>query len=172
MNVLKRFLIFFLFLSGCAMQSKSLKLVDNVDINKFMGDWYVIAHIPAFIEKNAYNAVESYALNDDGSIATTFTFNKGDPYGPVKQYYPKGFVIEGTNNAEWGMQFIWPIKAQYKIVYLDDAYQNTIVARDALDYVWLMSRQKTLSPEEIAMFTEKIKAMGYNIDNLRMVPQQ
>ena len=55
---------------------------------------------------------------------------------------------------------------------LDDAYQNTIVARDALDYVWLMSRQKTLSPEEITMFTEKIKAMGYNIDNLRMVPQQ
>ena len=54
----------------------------------------------------------------------------------------------------------------------DDAYQNTIVARDALDYVWLMSRQKTLSPEEIAMFTEKIKAMGYNIDDLRMVPQQ
>ena len=57
MNVFNRFLIFFLFLSGCAMQSKSLKLVDNVDINKFMGDWYVIAHIPAFIEKNAYNAV-------------------------------------------------------------------------------------------------------------------
>ena len=70
------------------------------------------------------------------------------------------------------MQFIWPIKAQYKIVYLDDAYQNTIVARDALDYVWLMSRQKTLSPEEITTFTAKIKAMGYNIDNLRMVPQQ
>jgi lipocalin len=35
-----------------------------------------------------------------------------------------------------------------------------------------MSRQKTLSPEEITMFTEKIKAMGYNIDDLRMVPQQ
>ena len=154
------------------MHTKSLKIVDNVDINKFMGDWYVIAHIPAFIEKNAYNAIESYALNNDGTIATTFTFNEGALDGPRKQYNPKGFVVNGTNNAEWGMQFIWPIKAQYKIVYLDDGYQNTIVARDALDYVWLMSRQKKLLPDELLSFTEKIKAMGYNTDDLRLVPQQ
>ena len=84
------------------MHTKSLKIVDNVDINKFMGDWYVIAHIPAFIEKNAYNAIESYALNNDGTIATTFTFNEGALDGPRKQYNPKGFVVNGTNNAEWG----------------------------------------------------------------------
>lgn len=172
MNVFKYFFIIFIFLSGCSMHTKSLKIVDNVNINKFMGDWYVIAHIPAFIEKNAYNAIESYALNKDGTIATTFTFNEGAFDGPRKQYNPKGFVINGTNNAEWGMQFIWPIKAQYKIVYLDDGYQNTIVARDALDYVWLMSRQKKLPPDELLSFTEKIKAMGYNTDNLRLVPQQ
>jgi apolipoprotein D and lipocalin family protein len=172
MTVFKYFFITFLFLTGCSMHSKNLKTVDNVDINKFMGDWYVIAHIPAFIEKNAYNAIESYSLNEDGTIATTFTFNKGDFYGPAKKYEPKGFVIAGTNNAEWGMQFLWPIKAQYKIVYLDSNYENTIVARDALDYVWLMSREKSIAEDKLKDFIEKIKAMGYNIDNLRMVPQQ
>ncbi|NQW34462.1 MAG: lipocalin family protein, partial [Methylophilales bacterium] len=89
-----------------------------------------------------------------------------------KQYHPKGFVVKGTDNAEWGMQFIWPIKAQYKIVYVDEGYKNTIIARDALDYVWLMSRSKALPHEDIVKFTAMIEAMGYNIDNLRMVPQQ
>ena len=70
------------------------------------------------------------------------------------------------------MQFIWPIKAQYKIVYVDESYTNTIVARDALDYVWLMSRNKTLSNDEVVKFTRLIDGMGYNIENLRMVPQQ
>jgi apolipoprotein D and lipocalin family protein len=70
------------------------------------------------------------------------------------------------------MQFLWPIKAQYKIVYLDSNYENTIVARDALDYVWLMSREKSIAEDKLKDFIEKIKAMGYNIDNLRMVPQQ
>jgi len=154
------------------MQETKVPVVDHVDIDKFMGDWYVIAHIPTFIEKIAYNAVETYALNADGTIATTFTFNKGGFDGPQKIYRPKGFVVPNTGNAEWGMQFIWPIKAQYKISYLDSSYTNTIIARDALDYVWLMSRDKNLSEAEIIKFTELIKSMGYNVDNLRRVPHE
>lgn len=154
------------------MQETKVPVVDHVDIDKFMGDWYVIAHIPTFIEKIAYNAVETYALNADGTIATTFTFNKGGFDGPQKIYRPKGFVVPNTGNAEWGMQFIWPIKAQYKISYLDSSYTNTIIARDALDYVWLMSRDKNLSEAEIIRFTELIKSMGYNVDNLRRVPHE
>ena len=154
------------------MQQTKVPVVDHVDIDKFMGDWYVIAHIPTFIEKIAYNAVETYALNVDGTIATTFIFNKGGFDGPQKIYRPKGFVVPNTGNAEWGMQFIWPIKAQYKISYLDSSYTNTIIARDALDYVWLMSRDKNLSEAEIIKFTELIKSMGYNVDNLRRVPHE
>lgn len=154
------------------MQQTKVPVVDHVDIDKFMGDWYVIAHIPTFIEKIAYNAVETYALNADGTIATTFIFNKGGFDGPQKIYRPKGFVVPNTGNAEWGMQFIWPIKAQYKISYLDSSYTNTIIARDALDYVWLMSRDKNLSEAEIIRFTELIKSMGYNVDNLRRVPHE
>jgi apolipoprotein D and lipocalin family protein len=165
------FLLIFM-VTGCSMPTKPLKTVPSVNIKSFMGDWYVIAHIPAFIEKNAYNAIESYKLNEDGTIQTTFTFNEGAFDGERKKYNPKGFVIEGSNNAEWGMQFIWPIKAQYKIVYVDESYTNTIVARNALDYVWLMSRNKTLPNDEVVKFTRLIDGMGYNIENLRMVPQQ
>jgi len=164
--------IFTLFFTGCSMNETKVPIVNHVDIDAFMGDWYVIAHIPAYIEKNAYNAIESYKKNEDGTIATTFTFNEGSFDGPKKQYNPKGFIVEGTNNAEWGMQFVWPIKAQYKISYLDKNYTHTIVARDALDYVWLMSRNKELPHEDIVKFTEMIKTMGYNTDNLRLVPQQ
>ena len=51
--------------------------VAKVDLPRFMGDWYVIANIPTFIETGAHNAVESYALAEDGSIETTFTFRDG-----------------------------------------------------------------------------------------------
>jgi len=64
----------FCLLSGCQSQ-KPLETVDYVDLQRFMGDWYVIANIPTFLEKNAYNPIESYALDTDGSIATTFSFN-------------------------------------------------------------------------------------------------
>ena len=159
---------FFLLLNGC-MTQPPIKTVSEVNLKKFMGPWYVIGHIPTFIEKNAFNAIESYVLNEDGTISTTFTFNEGSLNGTPKIYKPKGFVIKNSGNAEWGMQFIWPIKAQYKIVYLDDAYQNTIIARDDRDYVWIMSREKKIEQKTLEQLVEKIKIDGYDVNKIRWI---
>ena len=61
--------------------TEKMKTVKYVDLKKYMGDWYVIANIPTFIEKDATNAVESYKLSSDGTIHTTFSFFKGSPEG-------------------------------------------------------------------------------------------
>ena len=64
--------------------TETMKTVNYVDLEKYMGDWYVIANIPTFIEKNATNAIESYKLSKDGIIHTTFSFYKGSPDGEKK----------------------------------------------------------------------------------------
>jgi apolipoprotein D and lipocalin family protein len=151
------------------MTQPPIKTVSEVNLQKFMGPWYVIGHIPTFIEKNAFNAIESYELNQDGTIGTTFTFNEGALTGPLKTYKPKGFVIKDSGNALWGMQFIWPIKAQYKIVYLDEAYQNTIIARDNRDYVWIMSREKKIEQKTLEQLVKKIETDGYDIKKIRWI---
>ena len=65
-----------LILAGCTSYPP-IRSEKNVDIKRFMGDWYVIANIPTFIEGGAHNAMESYKLNQDGSIATTFCYSCG-----------------------------------------------------------------------------------------------
>lgn len=99
----------------------------------------------------------------------TNTFNEGSLNSPFKDYHPKGFVINGTGNAVWRMQFMWPIKAQYKIVYLDDNYQNTIVARDDRDYVWIMSRQKSIPTKELEALVKKIEKDRYDTKKMRYI---
>ena len=78
-----------------------METVANVDIERFMGDWYVIANIPTFIEKGATNAIESYKLGANGRIETTFTFFKDSPNGEKKTYKPTGFIKNKETNAEW-----------------------------------------------------------------------
>lgn len=160
-------------LAACASTNQpSIPTVPSVNLPKFMGDWYVIAAIPTAIETEAYNAVENYKLNDDGTIATTFTYNKGSFNGKVKTYHPKGFVVENSGNALWGMQFIWPIKAEYRIAYLDPDYTKTIIARNARDYVWIMARKPMLSNEEYTELTNFVGKLGYDLKKLRKVPQK
>jgi len=159
------------FLGACSSMAP-IPTVKEVKLNQFMGDWYVIACIPTFIEKGVHNGIESYALADDGRIKTTFTFNQGSFDGELKRYQPTGFVVPNTGNAVWGMQFIWPIKAEYRIAYLDEAYQTTIIARNARDYVWLMSRQASMSDQAYQGYVAQIQTMGYDVSKLVRIPHQ
>lgn len=159
-----------LLLAGCASHPP-MPTVEHVDLERFMGDWYVIANIPTLIERGAHNAIESYALNDDGSIATTFTFRAGRFDGPVKTYRPKGFVVPGTGNAVWGMQFVWPIKADFRVVYLTSDYSQTVIGRNARDYVWIMARTPAIADTDYASILTHLEKLGYDVSRIQRVPQ-
>jgi apolipoprotein D and lipocalin family protein len=160
-------------LGGCASHGlPPVATVPQVDLPRFMGDWYVIACIPTAIETQAYNAIESYRLDEDGTIDTTFTFRKGGFDGPKKEYNPRGFVVENSGNALWGMQFILPIKADFRIAWLAPDYSSTVIARNARDYVWIMARTPTISDEHYKELTTFVESLGYDLKKLRKVPQQ
>lgn len=158
-------------LAGCSTAAP-MPTVEYVDLERFMGDWYVIANIPTRLERGAHNAVESYRLDADGSVATTFRFRAGSFDGEAKTYRPRGFVRDRESNAEWGMQFVWPFKADYRIVYLDADYRVTIIGRKQRDYVWLMAREPALDPKRYAELLDLIGGMGYDLDAVQRVPQQ
>lgn len=161
-------------LSGSACSTpahRPLPRPDAIDVPRFMGTWYVIAHIPSWPERDAYDAIEKYELQADGRIATTFTFRRGGFQEPLKSMHPVGRVEEEGGGAVWGMQFVWPIQAEYVIAWVDDAYGQTIVARSKRDYVWFMARTPEVSDADYRLAVERIAAMGYDVSQLRRVPQ-
>jgi apolipoprotein D and lipocalin family protein len=161
-------------LAGCqSMDNKApIRTASGVDLERFQGDWYVIGNIPTFIERDIYNALESYQLAPDGRVNTTFSFNKGSFDGPQKIYNPTGFVRDDESNAIWDMQFVWPFKAEYLIVYLDPDYQTTIIGRTKRDYLWIMARTPMLEEAEYEKLVEIAVAQGYARDDIRRVPQE
>ena len=161
----------FLLLCACsAMPSTPLPLANAVDLPRFMGDWHVIAATPTFIDRDARGAIESYRLEHDGTIATTYTFQDGAD-GPLRRHTPRGFVREGTGNAVWGMQFVWPIKADYRIAWLAPDYSQVIVAREARDYAWIMARRPRIAEEDLQRHMAFLAAHGYDTAKMRRVPQ-
>jgi apolipoprotein D and lipocalin family protein len=160
-------------LSGCAsIGTPTVAHVDSVDLPRFMGDWYVIAHIPSRPEREAYNAVETYRLLDDGRIQTTFRYRKGSFDAPEKVMTPVGRVVPGFDNAVWGMQFVWPIQAEYVIGALDAGYTQTLVVRSKRDYAWLMARTPRIPEADYTRHVETLRSMGYDVSQLRRVPQR
>jgi rhodanese-related sulfurtransferase len=69
------------------------------------------------------------------------------------------------------MQFIWPIKAEFVISYLDADYTETIIARSARDYVWIMARTPIIDDARYAALVKRVADMGYDTSKLVKVPQ-
>lgn len=154
-----------------AAELPPIQPVAHVDLPRFMGTWYVIATIPTRFEKHAFNPVETYTLKPDGTVYTQFHFRNGGFDEPIKSIHSTGFVKAGSGNAVWGVQVFWPIKAQYIVAYLKDDYSQTIIARDARDYTWVMARTPTISQADYDALIARVVKLGYAAKDIRKPPQ-
>ena len=157
---------------GLAKDNKNeLIPVEYVDIERFMGDWYVVGVIPTFAEKNAVNAIETYELNEKGNIDITFTHYKKSPNGEFKEYHPKGYIYNKETNSEWRVQFFWPLKFKYLVIDLADDYRYTVIGVPNKKFLWIMARATELSEEDNVTIRENLVEQGYDISKIVDIPQ-
>lgn len=170
LNVSAKYALFILLplLHGCqgtgAMDP--ITTVEKLDIERFMGDWYVLADIATPFDKDAYAPTEHYVLKSDGMVETTYRYQKGNATGDFKSR-----TMTARPNPElpsiWGMRLIWPFEADYRIAHIHPDYETTIVARNKRDFVWLMARTPTIDQSAFDTLLEKVQSLGYAISDLR-----
>lgn len=157
-------------LAGCATPQPPLPRAEQVDLEAFMGAWYVTGYTPLVVDKDAYNAVEHYALDKKGRVLTTYQFRKGGFDGPLKTYTPTGYIPDPGNPAQWKMQFVWPFKASYHILYVSDDYQETIIAHPSRKYAWIMQRSPRVDHEVYGGLLQQLADAGYDPSIVQAIP--
>ncbi len=157
----KIIILFLLILST----SFSHEVVDNLNLEKFMGRWYVISLIPNWIEEDASNSYDEYTLNKDGTVDIFYQAIKKGKTRTIKQ---RATVLE--NPAIWEIQFIKPwvpfFKAPYEVIILDEDYNYMVVGYPNNDYGWIMSRTTSLEDSIYKKILSKLETdFGYNKDD-------
>ncbi len=166
------FIILIVVITACKKENmEPLKTVDYVNLEKFMGDWYVIAIIPNFIEKNAVNGIESYrTLNKDG-VKIDYRFRIKSPDGKLKHLQPKAWIYNRETNSEWRVQFLWPFKAAYLIIDLADDYSYTVVGEPSRKFVWIMAREPKIDDQTYNSILDRLSKQGYDTSKIQKMPQ-
>ena len=140
---------------------KAHKVVDNLNLEKFMGKWYVISLIPNYFEKGAENAYDYYELNDDGTIDITY---KATRNGKIKTLRQKG-TVSSESNAKWKIKFLKPFipffKAPYEVIILDSDYTYMAVGYPNNDYGWIMARDTVIKD---SLYNEIIEKLDKNFN--------
>lgn len=168
MKILKVFLISFLV--GCSSM-KFENTVKYVDLEKYQGDWYVMAARPTIFESEVHNGIENYSIKDN-QIIITFTYRKGDFQGPKKEVKQKGSIYNTDTNAHWKVSPFWPLKFDFLVIALADDYSWTAVGVPSGKYLWVMSRDYNVSREKVDIMLEKVKASGYPVHDIEFIAHQ
>lgn len=157
--------------SGCARGS-DLQPVTTVDLERFAGDWCVIAHLPARSERHAFGAVENYVMRDGGRVDITYTFRDGAHDGPRRTMRMRGQVRRDGGGARWWVRPFWPLRVDYEIVHLEPDYGVVVVAHPSRRYAWIMARTPNIEPEARARADASLRGRGFDPSALREVPWQ
>ena len=148
------------------------KTVDAIDINEFMGKWYVIAARPTFLEKGAHNAIEIYTWNEkEKRIDIDFTLRKNGFDGELKKIPQKAWIYNEETNAHWKVQPFWPLKFDYLVIAHDQNGQWTVIGVPNENYVWIMARQWSMNDEQLDQIITQIDELGYKVQDIQRIPQ-
>ena len=152
--------------------SLPLETVRYVDLERFVGTWYVIESIGLGAEEGAHDEVETYTLREDGRIDIALTFRDGAFDGPEKSIPQLGWVHDPETNAEWRVRPFWPLSLAYLIIDLDENYAWTVVGHPSKRWVWIMAREPSLDDDVLAGIRERLASVGYDIHRLVTIPQR
>ncbi|MES2800919.1 MAG: lipocalin family protein [Bdellovibrionota bacterium] len=166
-------LISVLFFTACASAPRYEKTVAHVEIDKFMGKWYVMAGRFTMFEKDVFNGIETYTLNpQEKRIDISFTYNKKSFSGDEKSLPQKGWIYNTSTNSHWKVSPLWPLKFDYLIVDLASDYSWTVIGVPDQAYVWIMARDYTISKSKVDEIIKSMTEKGYNMKDIVFVPHK
>lgn len=158
-------------LAGCATKPLPTRTVAYVDLNRYLGKWYVIANIPYWLEQGKVASFDTYSMRPDGRMNNIFTFRKSSLDAPQTSWRGVAWVVNHESNAEWRVRFLWPFYSTYLVLALDPQYQWAVVATPGHKLLWVLARERHLDETTYSKILQLIAAQGYDTNRLHPVPQ-
>ncbi|MCW4030382.1 MAG: lipocalin family protein [Candidatus Bathyarchaeota archaeon] len=144
-------------------QTGDLEAVSHVDLNRYLGKWYEIAHLPARFQEGCQNTTATYTLRKDGSISV---LNQCTRNGKSKLAKGKAKVVDKTTNANLKVTFFWPFYGDYWIINLGSGYEYAVVGTPDRRYLWILCRTPTMDEKLYTQLTDWAKTKGFDVSEL------
>ncbi len=141
----------------------TLEVVPHVELKRYLGKWYEIAHLPARFQEGCTNTTATYTLSEDGSISV---LNECRRSGKVKKAKGKAKVVDKNSGAKLKVTFFWPFYGDYWIINLGKDYDYAVVGTPNRRYLWILSRTPQMDDGLFSHLIESVKSKGFDVNNL------
>ena len=158
-------------ITACTGVPQGIEPVTGFDKERYLGTWYEIARLDHSFEEGLSRVSAEYSVNDDGSIRV---INRGysEEDGEWQEAEGRAVFVEDDSTGHLKVSFFGPFYASYVVFDLDkEDYSGACVTGYSRDYLWFLSRTPEVSEQALERFRAKIRAEGFDPDELIIVDQ-
>lgn len=150
---------------------RSAPVVQNFDLSRYAGHWYVLARIDHPSEDGLIHTGVYYHGNRDGSLAMV---QRGLDPSSGQWIKRESLALPARSPQEGAMKLSsqGTFASDYNVVALDGNYHWAVVQGASAARSWLLSRTPTLPAEATRTLLQQARAVGVNTEQLLWVPQE
>lgn len=150
---------------------RGVTVVENFNSTRYLGKWYEIARFGHRFERGLEQVTATYSLREDGGINV---INRG--YNPDRAKWQdtdgRAYFTGSPNRAALKVSFFGPFYGGYNVIALDKDYQHALVCGPNRDYLWILSRTPTISPQVKQEMLDAATRQGFAVEKLIWVKQK
>jgi apolipoprotein D and lipocalin family protein len=161
---------------ACSTAGPPLRVVDNVDIERYAGGWYEIASYPQRFQRGCVATTAVYTPTSANEILVENSCRDGSFDGELRSIEGLAWVEDPDDStSKLRVQFFWPFSGKYWVIDLDPSpdpeYQYAVVGHPSREYLWVLSRKPKMADDLYAEIVKRVVAQGYDPSLLVRTPQ-
>ena len=161
-----------------AQGKRPLRVVPEVDLARYAGQWYEVARFPNRFQKRCAGEVAAqYTLQPSGKISVlnrcrlenggqiqaegvARVVGKGQPNSILKVRFAPAFL-----------SFIPQVWGDYQIIALSPDYTHALVGDPTREYLWILSRSPQMDDATYNRLVEEARAQDFDVTRLQKTRQ-
>ncbi|AHY57637.1 lipocalin family protein [Stenotrophomonas rhizophila] len=142
-----------------------------IDLQKFMGTWYVIGRVPNPIERGHVASVNEFSLRGDQKVSITYRYRNGFSE-PLQELTVRASVDEESGNHNWRTWFYKIVPTHTRVLEVAPDYSWAMLGYPGREMAWIFARQPDMDKELYKELATRLRdEYGVNTDKLKRVPQ-
>lgn len=142
-----------------------------IDLQKFMGTWYVIGRVPNPVERGHVASVNQYTLRGDQKVSITYRFRDGFSQ-PQQELTVRASVDEESGNHNWRTWFYKVVPTHTRVLEVAPDYSWAMLGYPGREMAWIFARKPDMDKELYKELATRLRDQyGVNTDKLKRVPQ-
>ncbi len=140
------------------------EVVSTVDITRYVGSWYEIAHSPNFFQRGCEYSTAEYQIINAESISVHNVCHHSD--NTISDIEGTATIVDPAVPAKLKVRFNFFARGDYWITELDQNYQWAVVSGPGKKSLFILSRVAPMDKELLQQILTTLENKGFDTTDL------